>query len=91
MKYRPENWENPYPYSTEIRIMQVLSDAQAVEELNVGHIAYEAGADAILKSLTGYGTRVDIREFECGNCYVPFLVSIPAKGHLVFIHDEEIK
>ncbi len=53
-----------------------------------GYLEFEAGADAYEAALKKRGHRVDIRDFGETNCYFPFLLTIPAKGYLVFIPEE---
>lgn len=72
---RPEGWDNPF------------KDADGKPWDYGASIAYEKGASAMLEGLKKEGSRVDIRAYP-NNCYVQYLLSIPAKGYLVFIPDE---
>ena len=72
--WRPENWKNPY--STE-------SDSDEVGR----HFDYEAGADAMLNSLTLQGRYININTYID---YPQLIASIGAqnkKGYIVFIEE----
>ncbi|KKK76770.1 hypothetical protein LCGC14_2860290 [marine sediment metagenome] len=76
--YKPEGWKNPFDECVPLD----LSDKMARD-------AYESGADAMLEGLVKSSRRVDINEYGGVNCYFPYLLTIPAKGYLVFIPEEE--
>ena len=77
MRYRPKDWKNPYTEeNSEIAII--------VESGPMPDEAYEAGADAMLEGLRGYGEAIGANLVE-----VPCELRVGGrKGYLVFIPDE---
>ena len=89
---RPEGLVNPYGSLLD-RTKRLwsrwdgLTGADIQEDAQ--YCAFEAGADAMLEGLKKEGRRIDVNEMAGENCYVPYLVTLPAKGVLVFIPEEQ--
>jgi len=75
--YRPEGWENPYTYE------RCKQTCKVCDTEDVCRVAYETGADDMLKALCTDENRL--------NCIDQFGVEPPKdiKGWLIFIPDEE--
>lgn len=80
MRWRPENWENPYTYKNLVaKPMGIGIDFANIPELT----AYEAGADAMLEVLREHNNMYPGREI------IRFIDDKPYKGTAVFIPAED--
>lgn len=93
-KWRPEGWD-------EFKISRCVA-RQGIPEASIEPrgcetcptnikecmVDVETAADALLEGLRKAGRRVDINEYGGVNYYYPYLLTIPAKGYLVFIPEE---
>ena len=77
MKYRPLNWENPHRGRTlKVHCLDGLITTEPRDDEAVHAMIFEAGADAMLKSLRKLGTRYE---------------DMAGKGFLVWIPDDTKK